>query len=117
MPIFRSWDVVRVPFPYIDRPIRQHRPALVIAGDESEAPHGLLWVMMITSAANRGWPGDVMVSDQAESGLPIPSIVRPTKLTTIDAEDAQRLGVLPMVDRAAVAQYLRGRLRPVFENG
>lgn len=31
-------DVVRVPFPYTDRPIRQHRPALVISrggiGDE-----------------------------------------------------------------------------------
>jgi mRNA interferase MazF len=31
MPIFEVWDIVKVPFPYTDRPVRQRRPALVIA--------------------------------------------------------------------------------------
>jgi mRNA interferase MazF len=51
---FAIWDIVKVPFPYTDRPIRQNRPALVIAAGELEATHGLLWLVMITSAANRG---------------------------------------------------------------
>ena len=107
---FNPWDVVKVPFPYTDRPIRQRRPALVIAARELEAAHGLLWLVMITSAANRGWPGDVAVSDLETAGLPVASIVRPAKVATIDARDAERLGSLPSGDRAAVRAYLKERL-------
>lgn len=110
MPIFEVWDIVKVPFPYTNRPVRQRRPALVIAAGELTAAHGLLWLAMITSAANRGWPGDVLVSDVATAGLPIPSIVRPAKIATIEARDAARLGTLSSADRVAVRAYLRKRL-------
>lgn len=113
-PIFEVWDVVKVPFPYTDRPVRQRRPALVIAAEQLQAAHGLLWLAMITSAANRGWLGDVMVSDLALAGLPAASLVRPAKLATIEARDAERLGALPPSDRAAIAAYLRERLGGVF---
>src|SRR5690242_5106215 len=107
MPSFEAWDVVKVPFPYTDRPVRQRRPALVIALGELQAVHSLLWLAMITSAANRGWRGDVSVSDIEAAGLPIPSIVRPAKLATIEARDAERLGTLARADRPAVRRYLR----------
>jgi mRNA interferase MazF len=110
MAIFEVWDVVKVPFPYTDRPVRQRRPALVVAAGEIEAAHGLLWLVMITSAENRGWPGDVDISDLRVAGLPAPSIVRPAKIATVDARDAQRLGTLPRVDRKAVASCVRGIL-------
>jgi mRNA interferase MazF len=100
--------VVKVPFPYTDRPVRQRRPALVIANGEIQARHGLIWLLMITSAENRGWPGDVTVSDLRAAGLPVSSIVRPAKIATIEARDAQRLGVLPHADRAAVISFMRG---------
>jgi mRNA interferase MazF len=110
MRIFEPWDVVRVPFPYTDRPVRQHRPALVVVAGELETAHGLLWLAMITSAQHRGWPGDVLVSDLGAAGLPAPSIVRPAKIATIDADDAERLGNLPHADWAPVRAYLRERL-------
>jgi mRNA interferase MazF len=110
MPVFETWDIVKVPFPYTDRPVRQRRPALVVAAGELQAAHGLLWLVMITSAAHRGWPGDVIVSDLAAAGLPAPSIVRPAKIATIDAADAERLGVLPMRDRQAIRAYFQRRL-------
>jgi mRNA interferase MazF len=110
MPSFEVWDIVKVPFPYTDRPIRQRRPALVIAGGQLEEAHGLLWLAMITSAQNRGWSGDVPVSDLAVAGLPVPSIVRPAKIATIEARDAERLGILPANDRSAVRHYLRERM-------
>jgi mRNA interferase MazF len=110
MAIFKVWDIVKVPFPYTDRPVRQRRPALVVAADEIEVAHGLLWLVMITSAANRGWPDDVGISDLRAAGLPAPSIVRPAKIATVDARDAQRLGALPHADREAVASCLRGIL-------
>jgi mRNA interferase MazF len=66
----------------------------------------LLWVLMITSAGHRRWPGDVDVSDFLEAGLPAPSIVRPTKLATIEAKDAEVAGQLPLIDRQAVMDFL-----------
>jgi mRNA interferase MazF len=114
MPSFEAWDIVKVPFPYIDRPVRQRRPALVIAAGELVSAHSLLWLTMITSAANRGWPGDVMVSDFAAAGLPIASIIRPAKIATIDARDAEPLGVLARADRPAIANYLRQLLASVL---
>jgi mRNA interferase MazF len=111
MAIFEPWDIVKVPFPYTDRPIRQRRPALVIAAGEIAAAHGLLWLLMITSVENRGWAGDVAVSDLGVAGLPASSIVRPAKIAIVEARDAKRLGRLPLPDRTAVASYLGRVLR------
>jgi len=88
MASFRQGDVIKVP----DRPTRQSRPALVVSASGIEEAHGLLWVIMITSAANRGWPGDVPVTNLAAAGLPAPSVIRTAKIATIEASDAARLG-------------------------
>lgn len=92
MATFRQGDVVKVPFPYTDRATRQHRPALVVSSGDIEAAHGLLWVLMITSAENRGWPGDVRVNNLAVAGLPVPSVIRTAKIATIEAGEAIKLG-------------------------
>ena len=92
MAIFRQGDVIKVPFPYTDRPTRQSRPALVVSSGGIEDAHGLLWVVMITSAENRGWPGDVPVHNLAAAGLPVPSVIRTAKIATIEASDATKLG-------------------------
>lgn len=65
---------------------------------------------MITSAQNRGWPGDVPVNNLAAAGLPVPSVVRTAKIATIEAADAAKLGaVAPTVFRR-VAQCLAREL-------
>jgi len=110
MPSFSQGDVIKVPFPYTDRSTRQSRPALVVSAGGIEDAHGLLWVMMITSAENRGWPGDVLVSNLALAGLPVPSVIRTAKIATIEAADAAKLGrVSPAVFRQ-VARRLAGEL-------
>lgn len=114
MQSFESWDVVKVPFPYTDRPVRQRRPALVLAaGGSLVAEHGLLWVLMITSADNRGWPEDVPVSDASSAGLPAPSVVRCAKIATIEARDAQRIGQLPKSDQKKIAAHVRRMLAAI----
>ena len=95
MASFKQGDVVKLPFPYTDRATRQFRPALVVSTGGIEDAHGLLWVVMITSAENRGWPGDVRVGNLAAAGLPVPSLIRTAKIATIEASDAARLGRVP----------------------
>jgi mRNA interferase MazF len=48
---------------------------------------------MITSAENAPWPHDVSLSASLErTGLRAPSVVRPSKLATIEASHAEPLG-------------------------
>lgn len=112
---YRVWDLVKVPFPYTNHPVQQRRPALVVAVPDALGAPRLLWVLMVTSAANRGWPGDVVVSELAEAGLPAASVVRVAKLATIKASDAERIGRLPVADRLQVVAGLRGGLADVLE--
>lgn len=94
MPIFNAGDVVKVPFPYVEKPVRQFRPALVISSPELQELHGLLWVLMITSARNRPWAGDVPTGHLEETGLPVPSVVRCAKIATIETSEAALIGKL-----------------------
>ena len=68
--------------------------------------HGLLWVSMITSAENRRWPEDVLVSNLTEAGLPSRSVVRCAKIATIDSRDATKIGSLPANNRRDVRRRL-----------
>ncbi len=108
MPTFDAWDVVKVPFPYTDRPVREHRPALVVAAKGLEDRHGLLWVLMITSLGNQGWQEDVVVSDLMAAGLPVESVIRAAKIATIESKEAERLGRLADIDREKVRLQLDG---------
>lgn len=111
---FEVWDLIKVPFPYTNRPVQQRRPALVVAASEAPGTLGLLWVSMVTSAANRGWPGDVVVSDFHAAGLPAASVIRSAKIATIEAGDAEQIGTLPVEDRAQIAAALRIKFEKVL---
>ena len=109
MPRFERWDIVAVPFPYVERPVVQRRPALVVAamlGDGRE----LIWVLMITSASNEPWPDDVTIDEHGHAGLPIPSVVRSAKIATVEADSARKLGTLPRDIAAQVAAVMKRRL-------
>jgi len=114
MPTCKAWDIVKVPFPYTDRPVRERRPALVVAAGDLARRHGLLWVLMITSSSNGGWEGDVELSDLGLAGLGSASVVRTAKVATIDQKDAIRIGELAAADRPAVAAKLAAALRPAL---
>ena len=107
MPTFEQGDVVRVPFPYTGRDARQHRPAVVVSRGGLGEAGSMLWVVMVTSAGNRPWPGDVpLLDDHLECGLPVPSRIRTTKIATIEAGSASRLGRLTPALLALVRSIL-----------
>lgn len=96
MPTFSQGEIVRVRFPYTDRSLWQARPALIVSADPVGPDGRFLWVAMITSAENRAWPQDVpLVDDYAGMGLPVPSLVRPSKIAVIEAEATERRGRVP----------------------
>lgn len=110
MPNFEAGDVVRVPFPYTNRETTQRRPALVVS-DGPIASGMLLWVLMITSVANRPWPGDVTLESPGDTtGLPAPSVVRTLKIATIESAAAERIGAISDGELAAVRAELRSLL-------
>jgi mRNA interferase MazF len=107
---YAQFDIVVVPFPYADRLAEKRRPALVVSTPEV-APYDLVWVVMITSATNRGWSCDVPVSDLKKAGLPAPSVVRPVKVACIDpARIVRRAGALDSKAAKKVGEELRSYL-------
>lgn len=102
------WDIVTVPFPCSDQLAEKHRPALVISDDYLFHSFGLVWVMMITSAKNPRWKCDVVIPGLEQSGLPVPSVVRPAKVAAIEpSRIARRLGKLPSSASRAVEMQLQ----------
>jgi mRNA interferase MazF len=70
-----------------------------------------LWVLMITSAANKGWQGDVSLETRfQECGLGVPCVVRTTKISTVETNKARKTGALPAdlhaLVRAELTHYL-----------
>lgn len=111
MRAFERGDVIRVPFPYTDRNTRQHRPALVVSDGPLGDGDRLLWVVMITSADNRPWADDVPLGGTyAEAGLPAPSVIRPSKIASIDTAVAERLGRIGDDLLARTMDIIRARL-------
>jgi mRNA interferase MazF len=106
MATFEQGAIVRVPFPYTDRPVRHHRPALVISSNGVGEGRKLLWVLMITSVENRPWPGDVSFGDRYRpAGLPVPSVIRTAKIATIDTASAEQIGSSdPQILQAVIDQ-------------
>jgi mRNA interferase MazF len=86
-----------VPFPFVETPRLRDRPALVISDGVVGGEESLLWVIMITSAANSGWRDDVSIEDcHADCGLPVPCVIRTAKISTVEAKSARLTGAVPM---------------------
>ena len=94
MPTFEPGDIVKVPIPYAGSKATRYRPALVVSSRELQELHGLLWVLMITSARHHRRAGDVEIRDLERAGLPAPSVVRCAKIATVESGKARALGTL-----------------------
>lgn len=103
---FEAGDVVRVLFPHVERNVRRARPALVLTREPIGPGAMLVWAAMITNAARERWPGDVVIADHEAAGLPVPSIVRTTKIATLESRSATRIGRLEANQIAEVEAFV-----------
>ena len=105
--IYRSFDVVVVPFPFTDSDQTKRRPALVLSQHASfgnKIGHSVL--AMITSRKNAPWPLDCEIMSKKHSGLTAPSVVR-MKLFTLDNRFIlKKIGQLSGNDQKKVKQSL-----------
>lgn len=107
---FRPWSVVVVPFPYSERLAEKRRPALVVSNDRLHQD-GFLWIAMITGAGKARRTGDIEVRDLTKAGLPGDSLIRTSKLTTVEPGRIIRtIGVLAAGERSKVARAIAGFL-------
>lgn len=102
--IYKTFDIVLVPFPFCDFHESKKRPALVVSSTLSfnaSCNHTVL--VMITSATNSPWPLDVLISDLALTGLSKRSIVRMKFFTVSNQLIIKKIGTLSSNDRKTVA--------------
>lgn len=103
---FKRWDVVVVPFPFVDSAKAKRRPALVVshAAFQRQSRHCVL--AMITTQRQPAWPGDTDIKQSAAAGLKAACLVR-MKLFTLDERlILRKIGALSPSDSKRVALQL-----------
>lgn len=105
--IFKTFDVVVVPIPFLDDPTEfKNRPALILSSEKFnyQAEHSI--ATMITSASNSEWPLDITIKDLKSCGLLKPSTIR-FKFFTLDHRLIKaKIGSLSLLDKKRVQKNL-----------
>lgn len=110
VPIYPSYSVVVVPFPFTDKNHQKKRPALVLSSIQHQKHTGHISLLMITSAKNSSWHSDHEIKDLESTGLRAASVIR-QKIFTIDSRLVmQCIGKLSKHDRGIVEKLTRKHL-------
>ena len=105
---YERWDVVAVPFPFIEGTESKRRPALVVSAAALHDRHRVYWTAMITTAKAGEMPDDIRISDHRKAGLPESCVIRPTRMMTLGpAQIDRRLGSIGSKERAAVLAAIK----------
>ena len=98
--IYKTFDVIVVPFPFTDKLYSKRRPALVISSEPKfNKPSGCTVCAMITSANQDPWPLDVPLSDLSAAGLAKACCVRMKLFTLDNSLILTQIGKLSFVDQ------------------
>ena len=107
---FERFDVVVVPFPFVNSAQRKPRPALVLSTPAFGRANGHLILAMITRGAPTRWPSDQPIDDLGPTGLGHPSVVRWKVFTLDNRIITRRVGSLAALDADACSAALAGLL-------
>ncbi|NQT29867.1 MAG: type II toxin-antitoxin system PemK/MazF family toxin [Candidatus Saganbacteria bacterium] len=103
--IFRRYDVVVVPFPFVDKPKTKKRPTLVLSNlDFNKSGHTIL--AMITTKQHPSWPGDSQIGNYASAGLRFPCLVRFKFFTLDNRLLLRKIGHLSKKDSNQIEKHL-----------
>ena len=109
--IYKQFDIVAVPFTFVDSAITKKRPAIILSSHTFNQKNKHSIMAMITSARNSHWYGDVNITNLSSAGLPKPSIIR-MKFFTLDHQlILNSLGTLSKKDQST----LRKMAQSIFD--
>jgi mRNA interferase MazF len=107
---FRRWNIISVPFPFIEGYASKRRPALVVSTDAFHRAHRACFGAMITTARDLQdmRPDDIAIADLGAAGLVRPCVIRLARLATFEwGDQIRRVGTLDRRERPAVATLLQ----------
>ena len=103
---FKPWDVVVVPFPFMDKKVSKPRPTLVVSDIDFNIK-GLVILSMITTAGKTSHSFGMIIRDLETTGLPLPSAVR-WKIFFLDLPlIKKKIGYLSKTDREECKEILQ----------
>jgi len=80
------FDIIYVPFPFTDLSTAKRRPCIIIGNFKPKSFNQHLIVAMITSKISTiKFPHDIEIEDLKAAGLPTSSVIRLSKIVTIDS--------------------------------
>ena len=100
--ICKSFDVVQVPFPFIDSPHSKFRKALVISKSDFNKNNGASILAMITSAVYSKWRGDIIIMDWRKAGLRKKCFIRLKLFTIQNSLIRKKVGILSLRDKKSI---------------
>lgn len=97
--IYKPFDIVVVPFPFVDFAEQKRRPAIIISSEDfsNSLNHSIL--AMITSVNNSTWEFDVNITDLKMAGLSHNSVIRFKLFTLYNKLIIKKIGHLSLKDR------------------
>jgi mRNA interferase MazF len=108
MTTYNQFDVVVVPFPFMETAGSKLRPALVLSATQTfNMPMQKAVLAMITTSNRFPWSLDISIDDLQGAGLRSPSIIRMKLFTLENRSIVRRIGTLSKLDCAKVEMALR----------
>ena len=107
MPSFSRNDVVLVAYPFSDRTGVKVRPAVVVSGPHRSRD---LFVVPLTSRADRMAEGEFSLADWRNAGLNMASVVKRGLFTVHESFILKRVGTLGAMDTSRINESLRSWL-------
>ncbi len=102
-------DILLVSFPFLESLHFKKRPALYLYSDSTKRPYSLATVAMISSQIeSKRFLGDVILKDWTQENLLYPSLVKLSKIATIDQNLVlSKLGTLSKLDLIATKKEFK----------
>ena len=98
MTLYKSGDVILIPFPFTDFSTFKNRPALIISSTNFNRRSGDVFIAAISSNLRVRGRYDYKLNQKGQdtAGLPLPSVIKLGKILTIDQRlIRKRIGYLP----------------------
>jgi len=106
MMTYDRWDVVAVPFPFVDRVKSKSRKAIIISGSSFQKQNAACILMMITSANHSNWLGDTPIKDLNAAGLKKACVARLKVFTLQESLIQTKVGRLSSLDQKQIEKSI-----------